>query len=193
MSTLKSITADTNQVRPKIRGTTILSVRRDNKVVLGGDGQVSLGDTVIKSNTTKVRKLYKDQVLAGFAGGTADAFTLFARFEGKLQEHQGNLVRAAVELAKDWRTDRFLRRLEALLIVCDLKSSLIISGNGDVIEPEGGLMAIGSGGNYAKAAAKALLESTDLDAREIVERSLTIAAEICIYTNQNITIEQLED
>ncbi len=193
MSTLKSITADTNQARPKIRSTTILSVRRDNKVVLGGDGQVSLGDTVIKSNTTKVRKLYKDQVLAGFAGGTADAFTLFARFEGKLQEHQGNLVRAAVELAKDWRTDRFLRRLEALLIVCDLKSSLIISGNGDVIEPEGGLMAIGSGGNYAKAAAKALLESTDLGAREIVERSLTIAAEICIYTNQNISIEQLED
>ena len=193
MSTLKSITADTNRARPKIRSTTILSVRRDNKVVLGGDGQVSLGDTVIKSNTTKVRKLYKDQVLAGFAGGTADAFTLFARFEGKLQEHQGNLVRAAVELAKDWRTDRFLRRLEALLIVCDLKSSLIISGNGDVIEPEGGLMAIGSGGNYAKAAAKALLESTDLDAREIVERSLTIAAEICIYTNHNITIEQLED
>ena len=193
MSTLKSITADTNQTWPKIRSTTILSVRRDNKVVLGGDGQVSLGDTVIKSNTTKVRKLYKDQVLAGFAGGTADAFTLFARFEGKLQEHQGNLVRAAVELAKDWRTDRFLRRLEALLIVCDLKSSLIISGNGDVIEPEGGLMAIGSGGNYAKAAAKALLESTDLDAREIVERSLTIAAEICIYTNQNISIEQLED
>ena len=193
MSTLKSITADTNRARPKIRSTTILSVRRDNKVVLGGDGQVSLGDTVIKSNTTKVRKLYKDQVLAGFAGGTADAFTLFARFEDKLQKHQGNLVRAAVELAKDWRTDRFLRRLEALLIVCDLKSSLIISGNGDVIEPEGGLMAIGSGGNYAKAAAKALLESTDLDAREIVERSLTIAAEICIYTNHNITIEQLED
>ena len=193
MSTLKSITADTNRARPKIRSTTILSVRRDDKVVLGGDGQVSLGDTVIKSNTTKVRKLYKDQVLAGFAGGTADAFTLFARFEGKLQEHQGNLVRAAVELAKDWRTDRFLRRLEALLIVCDLKSSLIISGNGDVIEPEGGLMAIGSGGNYAKAAAKALLESTELDAREIVERSLTIAAEICIYTNHNITIEQLED
>ena len=193
MSTLKSITANTNQARPKIRSTTILSVRRDNKVVLGGDGQVSLGDTVIKSNTTKVRKLYKDQVLAGFAGGTADAFTLFARFEDKLQKHQGNLVRAAVELAKDWRTDRFLRRLEALLIVCDLKSSLIISGNGDVIEPEGGLMAIGSGGNYAKAAAKALLESTDLDAREIVERSLTIAAEICIYTNHNITIEQLED
>ena len=163
-------------------------------MVLGGDGQVSLGDTVIKSNTTKVRKLYKDQVLAGFAGGTADAFTLFARFEGKLQEHQGNLVpRSSRNSLKDWRTDRFLRRLEALLIVCDLKSSLIISGNGDVIEPEGGLMAIGSGGNYAKAAAKALLESTDLDAREIVERSLTIAAEICIYTNHNITIEQLED
>ncbi len=193
MSALKSIKAGTNQSRPKIRSTTILSVRRGNKVVLGGDGQVSLGDTVIKSNTTKVRKLYKDQVLAGFAGGTADAFTLFERFEGKLQEHHGNLVRAAVELAKDWRTDRFLRRLEALLIVCDLKSSLIISGNGDVIEPEGGLMAIGSGGNYAKAAAKALLESTDLDAHEIVERSLTIAAEICVYTNRNITIEQLED
>lgn len=190
---MKSIKAGTNQSRPKIRSTTILSVRRGNKVVLGGDGQVSLGDTVIKSNTTKVRKLYKDQVLAGFAGGTADAFTLFERFEGKLQEHHGNLVRAAVELAKDWRTDRFLRRLEALLIVCDLKSSLIISGNGDVIEPEGGLMAIGSGGNYAKAAAKALLESTDLDAHEIVERSLTIAAEICVYTNRNITIEQLED
>ena len=192
MSALKSITADTNRTQPKIRSTTILSVRQGNKVVLGGDGQVSLGDTVIKSNATKVRKLYKDQVLAGFAGGTADAFTLFERFEGKLQEHQGNLVRSAVELAKDWRTDRFLRRLEALLIVCDLKASLIISGNGDVIEPEGGLMAIGSGGNYAKAAAKALLESTDLDAREIVERSLTIAAEICIYTNRNITIEQVE-
>ncbi len=161
-------------------------------MVLGGDGQVSLGDTVIKSNTKKVRRLYKDQVLAGFAGGTADAFTLFERFEGKLEEYSGNLVRSAVELAKDWRTDRFLRRLEALLVVCDLHESLIISGNGDVIQPEDGLMAIGSGGNYAKAAAKALIESTDLNARQIVEKSLAIAGEICVYTNHSITIEELE-
>lgn len=161
-------------------------------MVLGGDGQVSLGDTVIKSNTKKVRRLYKDQVLAGFAGGTADAFTLFERFEGKLEEYSGNLVRSAVELAKDWRTDRFLRRLEALLVVCDLNESLIISGNGDVIQPEDGLMAIGSGGNYAKAAAKALIESTDLNARQIVEKSLAIAGEICVYTNHSITIEELE-
>ena len=160
--------------------------------MLGGDGQVSLGDTVIKSNTKKVRRLYKDQVLAGFAGGTADAFTLFERFEGKLEEYSGNLVRSAVELAKEWRTDRFLRRLEALLVVCDLNESLIISGNGDVIQPEDGLMAIGSGGNYAKAAAKALIESTDLSARQIVEKSLVIAGEICVYTNHNITIEELE-
>lgn len=177
---------------PKIRSTTILSVRRNNSVVLGGDGQVSLGDTVVKSNTQKIRKMFKDQVLVGFAGGTADAFTLFERFEGKLQEHQGNLVRAAVELAKDWRTDRFLRRLEAILLVCDKKTSLMITGNGDVIEPETGLMAIGSGGNYAKAAAQALMASTDLNAREIVEQSLNIAAEICIYTNHNLTIEELE-
>ncbi|MDE0308672.1 MAG: ATP-dependent protease subunit HslV [Acidiferrobacterales bacterium] len=177
---------------PTIRSTTILSVRRGDRVVLGGDGQVSLGDTVIKSNTKKVRRLYKDQVLAGFAGGTADAFTLFERFEGKLEEYSGNLVRSAVELAKEWRTDRFLRRLEALLVVCDLNDSLIISGNGDVIQPEDGLMAIGSGGNYAKAAAKALLESTDLDARQIVEKSLAIAGEICVYTNHSITIEELE-
>ncbi len=176
----------------KIRSTTILSVRRGNSVVLGGDGQVSLGETVIKSNTKKIRRLYKDKVLAGFAGGTADAFTLFERFEGKLEEHSGNLVRSAVELAKDWRTDRFLRRLEALLVVCDLNDSLIISGNGDVIQPEHGLMAIGSGGNYAKAAARALLDSTELSAREIVERSLAIAAEICVYTNHNLTIEELE-
>lgn len=162
-------------------------------MVLGGDGQVSLGDTVIKSNTKKVRKLYHDQVLAGFAGSTADAFTLFERFEGKLQERSGNLTRAAIELAKDWRTDRFLRRLEALLVVCDRDASLIISGNGDVIEPEDGLMAIGSGGNYAKAAAQALLESTNLSAREIVEKSLGIAAKICVYTNQNFTIEELEE
>ena len=177
---------------PRIRSTTILSVRRGNSVVLGGDGQVSLGDTVIKANTKKVRRLYKDQVLAGFAGGTADAFTLFERFEGKLEEYSGNLVRGAVELAKDWRTDRFLRRLEALLVVCDHKDSLIISGNGDVIQPEDGLMAIGSGGNYAKAAAKAMLENSDLSAREIVEKSLEIAAEICVYTNHHITIEELE-
>ena len=181
-----------NSNKVRIRSTTILSVRRENSIVLGGDGQVSMGDTVIKSNTSKIRRLYKDNVLAGFAGGTADAFTLFERFEGKLQEYQGNLVRSAVELAKDWRTDRFLRRLEALLIVCDRSSSLIISGNGDVIEPENGLMAIGSGGNYAKAAALALLASTDLSAREIVERSLSIAADICVYTNQNLTIEELE-
>ncbi len=161
-------------------------------MVLGGDGQVSLGDTVIKSNTKKVRRLYKDQVLAGFAGGTADAFTLFERFEGKLEEYSGNLVRSAVELAKEWRTDRFLRRLEALLVVCDLNDSLIISGNGDVIQPEDGLMAIGSGGNYAKAAAKAMIETTDLSARQIVEKSLAIAGEICVYTNHNITIEELE-
>ena len=177
---------------PRIRSTTILSVRRDSNVVLGGDGQVSLGDTVIKANTKKIRRLYKDQVLAGFAGGTADAFTLFERFEGKLEEYSGNLVRGAVELAKDWRTDRFLRRLEALLIVCDHNDSLIISGNGDVIQPEDGLMAIGSGGNYAKAAAKAMLENSDLGAREIVEKSLEIAAEICVYTNHHITIEELE-
>ncbi len=161
--------------------------------MLGGDGQVSMGDTVIKSNAKKVRKLYNDQVLAGFAGSTADAFTLFERFEGKLQERSGNLLRGAIELAKDWRTDRFLRRLEALLIVCDRETSLLISGTGDVIEPEYGLMAIGSGGNYAKAAAQALLESSDLTAREIVEKSLTIAGEICVYTNQNLIIEELAE
>lgn len=177
----------------RIRSTTILSVRRGGNVVLGGDGQVSMGDTVIKSNAKKVRKLYNDQVLAGFAGSTADAFTLFERFEGKLQERSGNLLRAAIELAKDWRTDRFLRRLEALLIVCDRETSLLISGTGDVIEPENGLMAIGSGGNYAKAAAQALLESSDLAAREIVEKSLTIAGEICVYTNQNLIIEELAE
>jgi len=174
------------------RGTTILSVRRNNKVVIGGDGQVSFGDTVMKGNARKVRRLYHDKVLAGFAGGTADAFTLFERFEGKLEKHNGNLTRAAVELAKDWRTDRMLRRLEALLAVADHTSSLIISGNGDVIEPEESLMAIGSGGPYAQAAARALLQNTELDARTIVEKSLHIAADICIYTNQNLTIEELE-
>ncbi|MDH3379344.1 MAG: ATP-dependent protease subunit HslV [Gammaproteobacteria bacterium] len=174
------------------RGTTILSVRRDGRVVVGGDGQVSMGDTVMKGNARKVRRLYKNQVLAGFAGSTADAFTLFERFEGKLEKHQGHLTRAAVELAKDWRTDRMLRRLEALLAVADHSDSLIISGTGDVIEPENGLMAIGSGGSYAKAAASALLDATELDARTIVEKALSVAAEICIYTNRNLTIEELE-
>ena len=176
----------------EMHGTTILSVRRNNRVVIGGDGQVSMGDTMMKGNARKVRRLYEDQVIAGFAGGTADAFTLFERFEGKLQKHQGNLVRAAVELTKDWRTDRMLRRLEALLAVADHSTSLIITGSGDVIEPEQGIMAIGSGGAYAKAAALALLEETELDARAIVERALGIAADICIYTNNQFTIEELE-
>ena len=174
------------------RGTTILSVRRGNKVVIGGDGQVSLGDTIMKGNARKVRRLYNEKVIAGFAGATADAFTLFERFEGKLEKYSGNLTRAAVELAKDWRTERSLRRLEALLIVADSKASLIISGNGDVIEPEEGLIAIGSGGQYAKSAAMALLEETELDARSIVEKGLGIAASICIYTNTNLTIEELD-
>ena len=175
-----------------MHGTTILSVRRGNRVVIGGDGQVTLGDTMMKGNARKVRRLHDDQVIAGFAGGTADAFTLFERFEGKLQKHQGNLTRAAVELSKDWRTDRMLRRLEALLAVADASASLILSGTGDVIEPEEGIMAIGSGGPYAKAAARALLQETDLDARAIVEKSLYIAADICIYTNRELTIEELE-
>jgi ATP-dependent HslUV protease subunit HslV len=177
----------------QLHGTTVLSVRRDDAVVIGGDGQVTLGDTVMKGNARKVRRLYKDRVIAGFAGGTADAFTLFERFEGKLEEHSGNLTRAAVELAKDWRTDRLLRRLEALLAVADSSASLIISGNGDVIEPEQGLIAIGSGGPYAKAAAEALLAHTQLDARTIVEQSLRIAAGICIYTNESLTIETLSE
>ena len=176
----------------KMHGTTILSVRRGNRVVIGGDGQVTLGDTMMKGNARKVRRLHEDQVIAGFAGGTADAFTLFERFEGKLQKHQGNLTRAAVELSKDWRTDRMLRRLEALLAVADASASLILSGTGDVIEPEEGIMAIGSGGPYAKAAARALLQETNLDARTIVEKSLHIAADICIYTNRELTIEELE-
>jgi ATP-dependent HslUV protease, peptidase subunit HslV len=174
-----------------LHGTTILAVRRSGTVALGGDGQVTLGTTVVKGNARKVRRLYNGKVLAGFAGGTADAFTLFERFEGKLEEY-GNLTRAAIELAKDWRTDRFLRRLEALLCVADTSSSFIISGNGDVIEPEHPLMAVGSGGPYAQAAARALLENSDLDARTIVERSLNIAADICIYTNRNIVIEELK-
>ena len=176
----------------QMHGTTILSVRHKNKVVVGGDGQVSMGNIVMKSNARKVRRLYKDQVIAGFAGGTGDAFTLFERFEGKLEKHQGQLTRAAVELAKDWRTDRILRRLEALLIVADKTASLIISGNGDVIEPESGVIAIGSGGPYAHAAARALCENSALDARSITEKALGIAADICIYTNRNLTIEELE-
>lgn len=174
------------------RGTTILSVRRGSTVVVGGDGQVSIGQTIMKGNARKVRRLYKDSVLAGFAGATADAFTLFERFEQQLDKYSGNLTRAAVELAKDWRTDRALRRLEALLVVADVNVSLMITGNGDVVEPEDDLIAIGSGGPYAQAAARALLENTDLDARTIVEKGLEIAANICIYTNHNRTIEVLE-
>lgn len=173
-------------------GTTIVSVRRGDKVVIGGDGQVTLGNTVMKGNARKVRRLYHGRVLAGFAGATADAFTLFERFEGQLEKQRGNLTKAAVELVKDWRTDRMLRRLEALLAIADSKASLIISGNGDVIEPENGLIAIGSGGPFAQAAARALLENSELGARDIVEKSLGIAADICIYTNRNLTIEELD-
>jgi ATP-dependent HslUV protease subunit HslV len=175
----------------QFRGTTIVSVRRNGRVTLGGDGQVSLGNTVMKGNARKVRRVHDDRILAGFAGGTADAFTLFERFEGMLDKHSGNLVRAAVELAKDWRSDRALRRLEALLAVADLNHSLIISGNGDVIEPEDDLIAIGSGGPYAQAAARALMQNTELTAREIVEKSLHIAADICVFTNHQLTLEDL--
>lgn len=174
----------------QFHGTTILSIRRQGKVVIGGDGQVSMGNTIMKSNARKVRRLYNNQVIAGFAGATADAFTLFERFEAKLEKHQGNLVRAAVEMAKEWRTDKMLRRLEALLAVADSKTSLILTGNGDVVEPEDSLMSIGSGGPYAQAAARALLESTQLSALEIVKKSLTIAAGICVFTNLNFTIEE---
>ena len=173
-------------------GTTIVSVRRGREVALGGDGQVTLGHIVVKSSARKVRKLYKDQVLAGFAGATADAFTLFERFEAKLEKHQGQLARAAIELTKDWRTDRVLRRLEAMLAVADRDTSLIITGNGDVLEPEYGIVAIGSGGAYAQAAARALLEHTEMTPTQIVKRSLEIAGDICIYTNQSHTIETLE-
>ncbi|MFU8878600.1 MAG: ATP-dependent protease subunit HslV [Wenzhouxiangellaceae bacterium] len=176
----------------QFHGTTIVSVRRGNRVVIGGDGQVTLGNTIMKANARKVRKLYKNQVIAGFAGATADAFTLFERFEAKLEQHSGQLTRAAVELAKDWRTDRLLRRLEALLAVANHEASLIISGNGDVIEPEQGLIAIGSGGPYAQAAALGLLRHTELDAEAVCREALTIAGEICIYTNANHTIESLE-
>ena len=173
-------------------GTTILSVRRGSSVALGGDGQVTLGNVVIKQTARKVRRLYHDRLLAGFAGGTADAFTLFERFEAKLEKHQGHLLRSAVELAKDWRTDRILRRLEAMLAVADRETSLVITGNGDVLEPELGLVAIGSGGPYAQAAAKALLDNTDLTPADIVKKALSIAGELCIYTNQHHSIEVLE-
>ena len=173
-------------------GTTILSVRRGTSVALGGDGQVTLGNIVIKASARKVRRLYQDKILAGFAGGTADAFTLFERFEAKLEKHQGNLLRSAVELAKDWRTDRMLRRLEAMLAVADRTSSLVITGNGDVLEPEQGIVAIGSGGPYAQAAARALLENTESTPAEIVKKSLAIAGDLCIYTNQSHVIETLE-
>ena len=172
--------------------TTIVSVRRNNQVVIAGDGQVSLGNTVMKGNARKVRRLYHNKVLAGFAGGTADAFTLFERFEAKLEMHQGHLMRAAVEMAKDWRSDKVLRKLEALLAVADAESSLIITGNGDVVQPENDLIAIGSGGNFAQSAATALLENTDLRALEIAEKSLTIAGDICVFTNQFKTIEELK-
>jgi ATP-dependent HslUV protease subunit HslV len=176
----------------QFRGTTILSVRKNNQVVIGGDGQVTMGNTVMKGNAKKVRRLFKDKVLAGFAGGTADAFTLFERFEQKLEKHQGHLVRAAVEMAKDWRSDKMLRRLEALLAVADEQASLIITGNGDVIEPEHGIIAIGSGGPFALAAARALVEHSDLNALDIVKNSLNLAADICIYSNHNLTLEQLD-
>lgn len=175
----------------QFHGTTIVCARRDGKVALGGDGQVTLGNVVVKASARKVRRLYQERILAGFAGGTADAFTLFERFEAKLDKHQGNLLRSAVELAKDWRTDRVLRRLEAMLAVADRESSLIITGMGDVIEPELGLVAIGSGGPYAQAAARALLENSKLDAESIVRKSLAIAADLCIYTNQHQTVEVL--
>lgn len=176
----------------QFHGTTIVSARRGNTVAMGGDGQVTLGNVVIKGTATKVRRIYKGKILVGFAGATADAFTLVERFEAKLETHQGNLLRSAVELAKDWRTDRILRRLEAMLAVADREHSIIITGNGDVLEPENGLIAIGSGGSYAQSAAKALLENTDLSPRDIVKKSLEIAGELCIYTNQHHTVEVIE-
>ncbi|MCK5859660.1 ATP-dependent protease subunit HslV [Abyssibacter sp.] len=176
----------------QFRGTTILCVRRDNRVAIGGDGQVSMGNTMVKGNARKVRRLYNDKVIAGFAGGTADAFTLFERFEGKLESYSGNLVRSAVEMAKDWRTDRALRRLEALLLVADTTASLMISGTGDVMEPEYASIAIGSGGSFAQAAARALVDNTDLPADEIVKRAMKIAADTCVYTNDHLTLEVLD-
>jgi ATP-dependent HslUV protease subunit HslV len=176
---------------PPLHGTTILAVRRNGKTAIAGDGQVTVGATVMKHNAKKVRKMYNDKILAGFAGATADAFTLFEKFEAKLEQYHGNLTRAAVELAKDWRTDRILRRLEALMIVSDAERSFVLSGNGDVIEPENGIAAIGSGGPYALAAARALMEHTELDARKVAEEAMKIAAQICIYTNKEISIEEL--
>ncbi|HTS86085.1 MAG TPA: ATP-dependent protease subunit HslV [Usitatibacter sp.] len=176
---------------PQFHGTTIVSVRRGERVAMGGDGQVTLGNIVVKSSARKVRRIYHDRILAGFAGATADAFTLFERFEAKLEKHQGNLMRSAVELAKDWRTDRMLRRLEAMLAIADRESSLVITGNGDVLEPERGLLAIGSGGGYAQAAALALLDQTSLEPADIVKKALAIAGDLCIYTNQNHVIESL--
>jgi len=176
---------------PEFHGTTIVSVRRGERVAMGGDGQVTLGNVIVKASARKVRRLYHDRILAGFAGATADAFTLFERFEAKLEKHQGNLLRSAVELAKDWRTDRMLRRLEAMLAIADRESSLIITGTGDVLEPERGLLAIGSGGGYAQAAAMALIDNSALEPAEVVKKALAIAGEICIYTNQNHVIETL--
>ena len=178
-------------MQQKIRSTTVICVRRDGKVVMAGDGQVTLGHEVLKSSAKKLRRLYNDKILSGFAGSTADAFSLFARFEGKLEQHHGNLGRAAVELAKDWRTDKVLRHLEALLLVADSSLTFLISGAGDVIEPDGGVVAIGSGGPYATAAARALIENTDLTARKIAEEAMKIAGKICIYTNENFTVEEL--
>ncbi|HDO36700.1 MAG TPA: ATP-dependent protease subunit HslV [Nitrospirae bacterium] len=177
----------------KIYGTTILCVRRAGRVAIAGDGQVTMGNTVLKHNARKVRRMYQDRIIAGFAGATADAFTLFEKFEGKLQAFRGNLTRAAVELAKEWRTDKILRHLEALLVVADRETTLVISGTGDVIDPEGGIAAVGSGGPYAEAAARALYENTDLNAKEIVEKALRIASRICIYTNEQIVIEEILD
>jgi ATP-dependent HslUV protease subunit HslV len=176
---------------PEYHGTTIVSVRRGDKVAMGGDGQVTLGNAIVKATARKVRRIYHERILAGFAGATADAFTLFERFEAKLEKHQGNLLRSAVELAKDWRTDRMLRRLEAMLAIADRETSLIITGNGDVLEPEHGLLAIGSGGGYAQAAALALLQNSALEPADVVKKSLEIAAEICIYTNKNHVVETL--
>jgi ATP-dependent HslUV protease subunit HslV len=190
-SKISSAATILDRIMEQYHGTTILCVRRGRNVALGGDGQVTLGNIVVKATARKVRRLYHDRILAGFAGGTADAFTLFERFEAKLEKHQGHLLRSAVELAKDWRTDRILRRLEAMLAVADRDASLIITGNGDVLEPELGLVAIGSGGGYAQAAAKALLESTEFSAAEIVKKSLEIAGDLCIYTNQNHIVEIL--
>src|SRR5437588_3677337 len=187
----KAVKSSPNQ--PRIRSTTVVSVRRDGQVVMASDGQVTLGEGIIKHSARKIRRLYNDKILAGFAGSTADAFSLFARFEAKLEQYHGNLGRAAVELGKDWRTDKVLRHLEALLLVSDLKQTFLISGGGDVIEPDGGVAAIGSGGSYALAAAKALTQNTELPARKIAEEAMKIAGDICIYTNNTVTIEELAD